>query len=189
MSAAYSRAKIAGHPIHPMLVAFPVTFYATSLIGFAVFALRGEVFWWQVGLWSNLAGVISAVLAAVPGLVDWWLGVPARSKAKRTGRWHMLLNVAALALFAANLLLQSGRWQARSASVAALGALRAARGWPEWQEVCAALGLCGLGVALTLAAGLLGWTLVQTHHVGVALTEEQRRLEAPASARRPLIQS
>jgi uncharacterized membrane protein len=164
-----------------MLVAFPVTFYATSVIGFAAYALGHSGFWWQVGLWSNGAGVASAVLAAIPGIIDWLYGIPAGSAAKRAGTKHMLLNLAALLLFACNVVVQRKLWLVGD------GAERAAL--PGLLDVACALALCGLGFALTLLAGFFGWALVQTHHVGIELSEEQKRLEAPRRARRPLVQS
>src|SRR4051812_17247109 len=103
MSTLYSKVKVAGHPVHPMLVAFPVAFYSTALVGFGLYALSGSLLWWRIGLWSNLAGVIMAVIAAVPGLIDWTIGIPPGTKAKSTGRKHMLLNLGALASFTANL--------------------------------------------------------------------------------------
>ena len=159
----YSRVKIAGHPVHPMLVGFPVTLYTVTLACFAASALGAEPFWFRVGVYANVAGVITALVAAVPGFLDWALGVPAGSPAKATGRAHMLLNVAALAVFAANAYLH---WDERHAPLPA---------------AALPLALAAVGVCLTIAAGFLGWKMVQTHHVGIELSPEQQRLEPGAT--------
>ena len=161
----YSKAKILGHPIHPMLVAFPITFYTSTLITFIVYAATMNRFWYSVACVANWAGVVTAAVAAVPGLVDWATGIPRRSPAKRQGLIHMALNVTALLAFLINAVIATNRWD----------------------EVLPPGGtgivLSAIGVLLTLPAGFLGWSLVQDHHVGVQLSPEQERLEplnAPA---------
>lgn len=192
----YSKVKLAGHPIHPMLVAFPVTFYTTTLIGFAAYALTDNMFWWRVGLWSNVAGVVMAVVAAVPGIIDWAFGIPKHSMAKATGLKHMLLNLAALTLFLVNLLVHRNMWMEEGVVVGtgvspggeAAVVVQSAVIAPDPRM---ALVLSAFGFLLTLFAGFLGWSLVQTHHVGVELSEEQKRLEprAPSTPSRPMVQS
>lgn len=72
----YSKIKIAGHPIHPMLIAFPVACYTGTLAGFAVYAANGHLFWLNLAIALSVAGVGTAVLATVPSLTDWALGIP-----------------------------------------------------------------------------------------------------------------
>ena len=72
----YSKIKVAGHPVHTMLVAFPVACYTGTFAGFAVYAANGHLFWLNLAIALNVAGVGGAVLAAVPGLADWTLGIP-----------------------------------------------------------------------------------------------------------------
>lgn len=153
-----SKTTILGHPVHPMLVAFPVAFYVGTLAAFIVYAATYDTFWFHVANVVNWAGVIMAGVAAIPGLVDWAMAIPNRSAAKRTGLTHMGLNVASLVLFFINAVVYSNRWHAEPA--AGTGVVLAA-----------------IGVLLTLPAGFLGWSLVQDHHVGVHLTDEQERLE------------
>ena len=166
----YSKVQIAGHPVHPMLVAFPVAFYTATLLGYAVYAATGDLFWWRLGLISNAAGVLGAVLAAIPGFIDWATGIPKGSPAKATGRTHMLLNVAALALFVVNLITQANRWMDATRAAYSTGEIDAF-------DPTLPLVLSAAGVLCTIGAGFFGWKLVQTHHVGVDLSEEQRRLE------------
>jgi uncharacterized membrane protein len=155
----YSKAKIMGHPIHPMLVAFPVAFYVSTLISFIVYAASMNPFWFRVATIANWAGVATAAVAAVPGLVDWATGIPRRSEAKRTGLIHMSLNVAALVAFLIDAIVYTNRWD-EPLPAAGTGVV-----------------LSAIGVLLTLPAGFLGWSLVQDHHVGVNLSPEQERLE------------
>lgn len=146
----YSKVKLGGHPVHPMLVAFPIASYVGTLVAFLAYNGTGDSFWYRAGFVVNVAGVVTALAAAVPGFIDWWAGIPHDSAPKRDGLIHMSLNVAALALFAANLLVTGNRWDAIPAP-----------------DARAPIVLSLLGVLCTLAAGWFGWRLVQTHHVGV----------------------
>jgi uncharacterized membrane protein len=161
MATMYSKMKIAGHPIHPMLVAFPITFYTTALVGYVVYGATSNAFWFQVGWLANVAGVVTAAVAAVPGFIDWAMGIPSRSKAKSVGLVHMLLNVCALGAFALNAIVNYDQWNALH------------------PDSTLATALSMIGIASTLAAGFFGWTLVQTYHVGVDLTREQQNAEPP----------
>src|SRR5438105_13011174 len=148
----YTRIRIFGHPVHPMLVGFPVAFYTATLVGFIVFAANHAPFWFKLAMAANIAGVGMAVLAALPGFIDWALGIPRGSRAKTIGLRHMLLNVAALGLFVASLApyvhhLTGGHIRHLSPTIGVV--------------------LTGLGVLCTIAAGFHGWMLVQDHHVGV----------------------
>lgn len=161
----YSKVKLGGHPVHAMLVAFPITLYFVAFACFAAVALGADPFWFRAAVYANVAGVVLAAVAAVPGFVDWAFGVPTGSPAKATGMQHMLFNVGALAFFALNALLE---WSHRLDADPAAGS---------------ALVLCGIGVALTAVAGFLGGKLVLTHKVGVDLSPEQQRLEPRANPR------
>ncbi len=176
MSVQYSKIKIAGHPLHPMLIAFPVTFYTATLLSFAAYAGTQDLFFWRMALWSNVTGVLSAVVAMVPGLIDWAVGIPKGTRAHAVGRTHMLINLAAFALFSINLIVQTQRWfdlvRAASAMVE-----------PQMPSATLAIVLSGLGVLLTAAGGYLGFTLVQTHHVGVEEGPERQGVEAARRGR------
>jgi uncharacterized membrane protein len=144
----YSKVKIGGHPIHPMLIAFPVAFYTSALICYIVYGSNQNVFWFKVAVAANIAGVVMALIAAIPGFID-WLFIDKTSKAKQTGLSHMIFNVTALLCFAVTAWLESPQWNDAT------------------PELGMAIPLAAIGFALTLIAGFLGWTLVQTHHVGV----------------------
>ena len=149
----YSKIKIFGHPIHPMLVAFPVAFYTGALAAFIAYNSNNDPFWFKVGYVANAAGVIMAIVAALPGFID-WIYIPSDSKAKRTGVFHMICNVLALLLYAINIWLLKEKWNDTT------------------PDLGSALILTGAGFVVTLIAGFLGWTLVQKHHVGVDISPE-----------------
>jgi uncharacterized membrane protein len=155
----YSKAKIFGHPIHPMLVVFPISFYTATLGAYVAYAVTGHAAYFHIGVIANCAGVVGAALAAIPGFIDWAFGVPTGHPAKTTGLQHMLLNVGALVLFTIDAILQVRQWDA------------------AMPAYVIPVTLAGVGMAFTLAAGFLGWTLVGKHHVGVDLSREQERLE------------
>jgi len=95
-----SKAKALGHPIHPMLIVFPLGLLSTAVIFDLVHFLTGDPVFAQVGFWNITAGVVGGLLAGTFGLVD-WLGVPKGTRARRIGLWHGLANAAVLALFIA----------------------------------------------------------------------------------------
>jgi len=156
----YSKVKIMGHPIHPMLVGFPVTLYTAALVGYILASATADALWLQIAIAANVAGVGMALITAIPGFLDWLIGIPAESDAKGIGLKHMALNVTALVVFAIDAWLHAGYW--RAAIVPPLGM---------------AIGLAIVGIIITIGAGWLGWSLVQRHHVGVELTPEQERIE------------
>ncbi len=106
-----SKIKIGEHPVHPIFVAFPVTFYTAAFIAYgAAYLGARDPMWFKVGIIANVVGVVSALAAAIPGFIDWIFVIPGKTKAKRIGLFHLGFNVAALVLFAVCLLLQVGRW-------------------------------------------------------------------------------
>ncbi|MFO7167203.1 MAG: DUF2231 domain-containing protein [Chloroflexota bacterium] len=102
-----SKAKLLGHPIHPMLIVFPVGLLVTAVIFDVVRMLTGDVAFATVAFWCIAAGVIGGLVAAIFGLID-WLNIPAGTRAKTIGMWHGLGNVVVLALFAVSWLLRRG---------------------------------------------------------------------------------
>src|SRR4051812_45093025 len=88
----YTRARIAGHPIHPMLIAFPIALYVSTVVALLSFLGTNDYFWYRVATYANIAGVVMAAAAAVPGLID-LLHIPERSRARATGLRHAGFNV------------------------------------------------------------------------------------------------
>ena len=95
-----SKAVALGHPIHPMLIPFPLAF----LTGALAFDLGGSLLdrpqWWTTGGHLAAMGVLTALAAAVPGLVDYLYTVPPKSSGKTRATRHMLANLSAVGLFA-----------------------------------------------------------------------------------------
>jgi uncharacterized membrane protein len=129
-----------------MLIAFPVALYVATVVALFVFLGSGNPFWYRVAFYSNVAGVVMAVIAAVPGLID-LLNLPRHSRPRMTGVRHAALNSLSLVLFAVSAALLYRNMVTL--------------------DVTAPLVLGVVGLASTVTAGWLGWTLVQTHHVGV----------------------
>src|SRR5690242_13896946 len=96
-----SRAKLFGHPIHQMLIVFPLGLLGMSVIFDIIRILGGTPGLATASYYMIAAGVISGLLAAVFGLVD-WLAIPAGTRAKRVGLWHAVGNVVVVVLFAAS---------------------------------------------------------------------------------------
>lgn len=137
-----SRAQFAGHPIHQMLVAFPIGAFGMAVSSDALGAGRHRRGYELVAARAIDFGLVSAALAAPFGLVD-WLSIPPGTRAKRVGLWHALGNVALLGLFAGS------RW------------LRARHdGRAPW--------LAGAGMLLGGMTAWLGGELINRHGVGVA---------------------
>jgi uncharacterized membrane protein len=164
----YSRANIADHPIHPALVAFPIAFYTSTVIALVAHLATRDPFWFRAALTANIAGVVMAVVAAIPGAIDLFAGVPSHTRARSTGLRHAGYNVAALALFAVSAWLLWDQWYDADV-VAGRVAL----------ESAVPLVIALVGLASTVIAGTLGWKLVQTHHVGVAPSTDLRARPRP----------
>lgn len=95
-----SRASIKGHPIHPALIPFPFAFLVGALVFDAGGVFLDRPALWTSGAYLALAGVGAALIAAIPGLIDYFFTVPPNSSARSRATKHMLLNLTAVALFA-----------------------------------------------------------------------------------------
>jgi uncharacterized membrane protein len=100
-----SKIKILGHPVHQMLIVFPAGLLIMAGIFDALYFITGYAGLAVVSYWNVAAGVISGVIAAAFGLID-WIGIPRGTRAKRIGAWHATGNVVVLALFAASWLIR-----------------------------------------------------------------------------------
>src|ERR1043165_2855568 len=96
-----SKVKLFGHPIHPILIVFPLGLLATSLIFDIINLLTGNGYWSAIAYWMIYAGIIGGLAAAIFGLID-WLAIPRGTRAKSVGAWHGLGNVVVVLLIAAS---------------------------------------------------------------------------------------
>lgn len=94
-----SKASINGHPIHPILVSFPVAFYTGTLLFDIAAYVYTRASFSQTAYYLEIAGVVSTLIAAIPGLVDYFLVVPPNSSAKKRATEHALINLVTLVLF------------------------------------------------------------------------------------------
>jgi uncharacterized membrane protein len=141
-----STAKIAGHPIHPMLVGFPIAFLVSTLVCDLVYLNGGNPGWATAALWMVGAGVTTALVAAVFGFID-FLG-DERIRYLGDAWRHMLGNLTAVTLAAIS-------WMLRATQ----GAEEAVAPWGVTLSV---------GVALILLyTGWKGWEMVYRYHVAV----------------------
>ncbi|WP_018804009.1 DUF2231 domain-containing protein [Salinispora arenicola] len=154
-----SRLKVLGHPVHPMLVMFPVALLVTAVLFDVADTVGGPDFLGEVAYWNITVGLVGGLLAAAAGVVD-LLAIPAGTRAKRVALTHAAANVAVILLF-------SAVWVVRfnAESRAAGGALIAI-------EVVA---LAILGIS-----AWLGGELVDRLGVGV---DRDADLDAPSSLR------
>jgi uncharacterized membrane protein len=99
-----STAAIAGHPIHPMLVGFPIAFLVGGLLTDIAYWLDPEHFWARASLWLIAAGVVTGLLAAVFGLVDF--ATIRRARSVSAGWVHLVGNLLAVGLSVVSVLLR-----------------------------------------------------------------------------------
>lgn len=132
-----ARARILGHPVHQILIVFPLGLLATSFFFDLAWLARGREQLAIVAWWLIFAGVVGGVAASLFGLID-WLAIPRATRARRVGAFHGGGMVIVAALFAASWLLR--------------------RDAPAHPEGLAIL-LSGLGVVLTVVTGWLGGEL------------------------------
>lgn len=101
-----STVAIAGHPFHPLIVTFPIAFLTGAAGSDLIYLFTEDTFWARASFWLVAAGLASAVVAAITGMLDFLRIERVR---KRTAGWaHMWLNVAALTLTVVNLGLRLG---------------------------------------------------------------------------------
>jgi uncharacterized membrane protein len=151
-----SKAKIMGHPIHPILIPFPLGLLSTSVVFDVVYLLTGNGKWSEISFWMIAAGVIGGLAAAVFGLID-WLAIPSGTRAKAVGMWHGATNVVMVTIFIVSWLLRAN-----------------APGDPG----IVAIVLSFVAVGLASLGGFLGGELVVRLGVGVT---EGAHLNAPSS--------
>src|SRR5947209_17904109 len=152
-----SRTKVAGHPLHPMLIVFPLGLFIAAVVFDIIYMVTNNTALAQVSFWNIAGGIVGGLLAAIFGLAD-WLGIPANTRAKKIGLYHGGGNVLIVALFAVSWLMR----------------LNAANNAPN----TVAFVLAVVAILLGVVTGWLGGELVDRLGVGV---DPGANLDAPNS--------
>ena len=148
-------ASVDKHPLHAILVAFPIGLWMFSLVCDLIFRFASREPVWHLMAWYTVvAGLIGAVVAAVPGVIDFFSITDPR--AGKVGMAHLVINVGLVGLYSIN------AW------------LRTVVGPDSVVPVL----LSVMGVAGLAVTGWLGGEMVYVHKVGVAQGEAH-----PASRR------
>jgi uncharacterized membrane protein len=134
-----ARARILGHPVHQILIVFPLGLLATSFFFDLAWLAKGSEQLAIVSWWMIFAGVVGGAAASIFGLID-WLAIPRGTRARRVGAWHGGAFLIVAVLFAASWILR-----------------RDAPAHPEGTELL----LSALGVLLTVVTGWLGGELAE----------------------------
>src|SRR5439155_23490382 len=100
-STMHAKANILGHPIHQMLIVFPLGLLATSVAFDIAYLSTHNPRWGDIAFWMITAGVIGGLAAAVFGLID-FLAIPSGTRAKALGVLHGVGNVIVVGLFIAS---------------------------------------------------------------------------------------
>jgi uncharacterized membrane protein/nitrite reductase/ring-hydroxylating ferredoxin subunit len=139
-----SKANIKGHPLHPILVSFPIAFF----IGALVFDILGITYerddFHRTAVFLATGGIGAALLAAVPGIIDSWYTVPPESTGRKRATKHALTNITVVILFSLALWLRH-----------------------ENTSLWTITGLEAVAVVLLMIAGWMGGTLVYRNQIGV----------------------
>jgi uncharacterized membrane protein len=154
-----SKAKFVGHPLHPMLIVFPLGLLATAVIFDLIALLWGATNLFTVAYWMIAAGLVGGAASSIFGLID-YLAIPAGTRAKSIGLLHGAGNVLVMILFALS-------WWMR-------------RAVPD-NPSRTALAFSFVAVLLALVTGWLGAELVDRLGVGV---DNGANLNAPSSLSR-----
>jgi uncharacterized membrane protein len=153
-----SKAKLLGHPIHPMLIVFPLGLFATAVVIDVVYFAGDSLIFAEVSYYLVIAGLIGGAVAAPFGYID-WRAIPRNTRAKRVGALHGIGNVVVMLLFLASALLR--------------GELPSAP--PALAFVCSFA-----GAAIALVTAWLGGELVDRLGIGVS---DSAHVDAPSSLR------
>src|SRR5829696_5827653 len=141
-----SKAVALGHPIHPMLIPFPIGFLAGAVLFDLAGSFRNVPSWWTTGGYLVAAGIVAALLAAIPGIVDYLYAVPPRSSGKARATKHAAANSTAVVLFIVSVSIRGG-----------------ADARPDWIVLILEV----LGLAILGFGGYLGGTLVTRNLISV----------------------
>ncbi len=141
-----STASIGGHPLHPMLVPFPIACFVGAFVTDLVYWRSMSFMWATFSVWLLTAGLIMAAFAAIAGLIDF---VANRRIRELAPAWvHVLGNALVIVLSLNNVFVHS---RDGYTAVVPTGII-----------------LSGVVVLILIVTGWMGWAMVYRHRVGVA---------------------
>jgi len=161
-----SRFKILGHPLHPMLVVFPLALYPIALICDFIFIGRWlwdgtmDGFWWSMAYWTLIFGLLMNLVGGLPGFID-WLNIPLDAPSKRPATYHMITAGFVIIVALGTILLRDGGTPPRTLNFGANTSVF---------YVAIALNLF-LNIILAFQ-GWLGGHLVYVHGLGVESSDK-----------------
>lgn len=146
------------HPVHTMLVHFPIALFSLSfLLDLGSLLWPDKAHFVRAAFYTLVFGVVCALIAAVPGLVD-YTDIRSDHPAKKTATLHMVLNFVAVGLYGISIGMRYGALD-------------------ESKTPLAPLVLSFAGIALISFSGYLGGVLVYDHGIGVG--RHRRRTPTP----------
>lgn len=141
-----SKANIKAHPLHPIMVNFPIALFTFTLLFDIITAFNFELSFSKTAYYLNISGIVTALLAAIPGIIDFKYTVPPNSSAKKRAAKHGIINVGVVLLFTLSLYLrhrETGLFINIGIEVAAM--------------------------ILLVVAAWMGGTLVTRNHIGIEI--------------------
>ena len=151
-----AKARLLGHPIHPMLIVFPLGLLTVAAIFDIIYVSTHNGHWADLSYWMIASGIVGGLIAAVFGVIDWF-GIPGSTRARYIGLIHGLSNAVVVILFIVS-------WFTRRSNPTAPGLTAMMLGW--------------IGIVIAVFASWLGGELVYRLNVGV---DRGANLDAPHS--------
>lgn len=153
--------RVAGHPLHAALSAFPIAFLSAAPVLDGIALWRGGAFFWAASFWAMVVGVVAALPTLLAGLVD-YATIASGERALVTATAHMVAMLAAVACLGGDLLLRGGP------------------GARHGGGLLVSLVLDGLGGLVLIVGGWLGGELVFVHGVGRVVARSDPATPQPA---------
>jgi len=148
-----SRLQFAGHPIHAMVVSFPIGLYTTALVCDGLYLALHEAFWFRMAYWAIVFGLVTHVGAAATGLPDFLAVMREQKEARRAATSHLVFGIGLLVVQGLNLAVRNG------------GEL------PAGGSITMPLIANLIGATMVGVQGWYGGELVYRHFIGVELPE------------------
>jgi uncharacterized membrane protein len=159
----HSKISIKGHPLHPALVALPIGLLVWAFVADLIYlGTDKDPTWYDISFYSGIAGIVTALVAALPGFVD-YLTLAKGTNVNDMALLHMATNLVVVGLYTVAMALQ---WDG---------------GARDGSSLTAAIALHASGTTFLTLAGWLGGEMVFRHHVATLEEEPSGETEAASS--------